>query len=97
MDSGIDLDWNTVVRAFGVAYFNLLRRGANGSLTLSTDHWRLDELSDGVCRFSAREEDAPPLEVATRSTFESGSTVGTADTGNAAAFIDGFTARRLRT
>ena len=30
------------MRAFGSAYFNLLRRGADGSLTLSRDHWRLD-------------------------------------------------------
>ena len=50
-------------RAFGDEYFNLLRRGADGSLTLSTDHWRLDEATDDVFRFSAREDDAPPLEV----------------------------------
>jgi hypothetical protein len=32
----------TAARAFGDAYFNLIRRGADGSLKLSTDHWRLD-------------------------------------------------------
>jgi hypothetical protein len=63
---GIDLDWDTVVRAFGAAYFNLIRRGADGSLSLSMDHWRLDQATDGVVRFSAREADAPTLEVAMR-------------------------------
>jgi hypothetical protein len=54
------------LRAFGAAYFNLIRRGADGSLRLSTDHWRLDSVADGVFRFAAREEDAPPLEIATQ-------------------------------
>jgi hypothetical protein len=59
----MDIDRATAARAFGEAYFNLLRRGADGSLTLSTDHWRLDEATPEVFRFSAREEDAPSLEV----------------------------------
>lgn len=59
----MDIDPAVAARAFGEAYFNLLRRGADGSLTLSTDHWRLEELTDDVFRFSAREEDAPDLEV----------------------------------
>ena len=63
MEGGIDLDRETAARAFGDAYFNLLRRGADGSLRLSADHWRLDEVTEEVFRFSAREEDAPPLEV----------------------------------
>jgi hypothetical protein len=63
MDSGIDIDWPTAARAFGDAYFNLLRRGADGSLTLSTDHWRLAEATEDAFRFTAREADAPPLEV----------------------------------
>ena len=61
-----DLDWPTTVRAFGAGYFNLIRRGADGSLSLSMDHWRLDELTPDCARFSAREADAPPLEVKTR-------------------------------
>jgi hypothetical protein len=63
MASGIELDLATAARAFGEAYFNLLRRGADGSLTLSSDHWRLDEATEDAFRFSARAADAPPLEV----------------------------------
>jgi len=63
MRSGIPLDPPTAARAFGEAYFNLLRRGADGSLRLSSDHWRLDELTEELFRFSAREADAPRLEV----------------------------------
>ena len=59
----MEIDPTTAARAFGVAYFNLLRRGADGSLTMSTDHWRLDEATDDVFRFAAREADAPALEV----------------------------------
>jgi hypothetical protein len=59
----MDIDAGIASRAFGDAYFNLLRRGADGSLTLSTDHWRLDEATSEVFRFSAREQDAPILEV----------------------------------
>jgi len=39
----MQIDPPTAARAFGDAYFNLLRRGADGSLRMSTDHWRLDE------------------------------------------------------
>jgi hypothetical protein len=59
----MQIDAATAVRAFGDGYFNLLRRGADGSLRLSSDHWRLDEASDEVFRFSAREAEAPVLEV----------------------------------
>jgi hypothetical protein len=59
----MQIDSATAVRAFGDAYFNLLRRGADGSLKMSSDHWRLDEATDEVFRFSAREAEAPPLEV----------------------------------
>ena len=61
--NGLELDASTAARAFGEAYFNLLRRGADGSLVLSADHWRLNELTDEVFRFEAREDDAPILEV----------------------------------
>ena len=57
------MDPATAARAFGDAYFNLLRRGADGSLRLSSDHWRLDEATSEVFRFQARDQDAPPLEV----------------------------------
>jgi hypothetical protein len=59
----MQIDPTTAARAFGDAYFNLLRRGADGSLRLSSDHWRLDEATPELFRFSAREDDAPPLEV----------------------------------
>jgi hypothetical protein len=59
----MQIDPATAARAFGDAYFNLLRRGADGSLRLSSDHWRLDEATPEVFRFSARDADAPPLEV----------------------------------
>jgi hypothetical protein len=63
MAGGIQIDRTTAARAFGAAYFNLLRRGANGSLTLSSDHWQLEDASEEVFRFVAREADAPPLEL----------------------------------
>jgi hypothetical protein len=60
---GIDLDWQTAARAFGDAYFNLIRRGADGSLTLSMDHWHLDVATDNSWRFVAREPEATPLDI----------------------------------
>ena len=63
LDGGLELDPSTAARAFGNAYFNLLRRGADGSLVLSSDHWRLDELTPEAFRFEAREDEAPTLEV----------------------------------
>jgi hypothetical protein len=59
----MQIDPPTAARAFGDAYFNLLRRGADGSLRLSSDHWRLDEATPELFRFSARDAEAPPLEV----------------------------------
>jgi len=63
VNGGMPIDAATAARAFGDAYFNLLRRGADGSLRLSSDHWRLEELTENAFRFSAREQDAPTLEV----------------------------------
>ncbi len=60
---GVELDYETAARAFGDAYFNLIRRGADGSLKLSHDHWRLDEATDEAFQFVPREADAPPLEL----------------------------------
>lgn len=62
-ETPLEIDAQTAARAFGQGYFNLLRRGADGSLTLSSDHWRLDQATDDAFRFSAREDDAPLLEV----------------------------------
>jgi hypothetical protein len=59
----VELDKGSAGRAFGDAFFNLIRRGADGSLTLSADHWRLAEASSDALRFSAREADAPALVV----------------------------------
>jgi hypothetical protein len=59
----IELDPQTAARAFGDGYFNLIRRGADGSLKLSADHWRLAESNPDTFVFTAREEDAPPLEL----------------------------------
>lgn len=61
---GKDLDAVRAARAFGDAYFNLLRRGADGSLTLSADHWRLHDQNDDRFVFEAREPEVAPLEVA---------------------------------
>ena len=63
MVAGIDIDLPTAARAFGSAYFNLLRRGADGSLVLSADHWRLDVLTSEAFHFVAREVGAPNLVV----------------------------------
>jgi hypothetical protein len=58
----MELDQSTAARAFGDAYFNLLRRGADGSLRLSRDHWQLDAATDDAFRFTAREE-TPAIEL----------------------------------
>jgi hypothetical protein len=63
VSSAIQIDPHLAARLFGNAYFNLLRRGANGSLSLSSDHWRLDAATDQAFHFVAREPDAPPLVV----------------------------------
>src|SRR2546423_943277 len=63
MLNGIDLDRATAARAFGEAFFNLLRRGADGSLTLSTDRWRLEAATPEAFHFAAQAEEAPDLVV----------------------------------
>jgi hypothetical protein len=62
-DGSREIDRDTAARAFGGGYFNLLRRGADGSLILSTDHWRLEETTSEAFHFAAREHGAPQLEV----------------------------------
>jgi hypothetical protein len=59
----IQLSLDSAAEAFSDTYFNLIRRGADGSLKLSTDHWRLSALTEDAFCFSAREEDAPALAV----------------------------------
>src|ERR671938_238450 len=59
--SSLELDRATAVRAFGAAYFNLIRRGADGSLVLSSDRWRLEEATPELFRFEAEDEAAPTL------------------------------------
>jgi hypothetical protein len=61
MVAGIELDPTTAARAFGPGYFNLIRRGADGSLVLSADHWRLEQVTPLAFHFAAAEADAPPL------------------------------------
>src|SRR5215207_7266024 len=63
MPSGIEIDRSTAARALGAGYFNLLRRGADGSLSLSMDKWRLAEVTTDAFRFTARDDDASSLEV----------------------------------
>jgi hypothetical protein len=61
MVGGIDIDHATAARAFGGGYFNLIRRGADGSLILSTDHWRLERATADAFHWTAQEDDAPAL------------------------------------
>ena len=59
----IELDHATAARAFGAGYFNLIRRGADGSLVLSADSWRLEEVTPDAFRFLAADAAAPDLVV----------------------------------
>ena len=59
----IELDRAQAARAFGPSYFNLIRRGADGSLVLSTDHWRLQQVTADAFHCEAQEQDAPELVV----------------------------------
>jgi hypothetical protein len=61
--TGIDLDRATAARAFGSAFFNLIRRGADGSLIMSMDHWQLDQVTAEAFHFQPREDGATPLEL----------------------------------
>ena len=63
MSGDVELDPASAARAFGHRYFNLIRRGADGSLKLSADHWRLHHATEDGYRFVAREPEAAPLEV----------------------------------
>jgi hypothetical protein len=55
----VDLDAATAARLLEDVSLNLIRRGADGSLVLSMDHWRFDSLANGVLTFTP-EPPAPP-------------------------------------
>jgi hypothetical protein len=57
------LDPDSAAQTFGDNYFNLIRRGADGSLTLSADKWRLDtaKSTPAEFHFTAQADDAPDL------------------------------------
>jgi hypothetical protein len=57
----IELDRISAARAFGDRYFNLLRRGADGSLTLSADRWRLTSDTPAAFHFAAQQDEAPAM------------------------------------
>lgn len=59
-----DLDLASAMRALESGYFNLIRRGADGSLVLSMDRWRLETLDHFELRFVALDAAAPPLTLA---------------------------------
>lgn len=63
MRSDIVIDAPTAVRAFGQGYFNLLRRGADGSLVLSADRWRVAHLDEEEVRFQAHDDGVSELVV----------------------------------
>jgi hypothetical protein len=56
-----ELDLPTAARLLQLGYFNLIRRGANGSLTLSADKWRLESAGDDELQFAAQSPEASPL------------------------------------
>jgi hypothetical protein len=53
------LDPEAVLSILDGVSLNLIRRGADGSLVLSRDHWRLSSLTEDVFTFTA-EPPAPP-------------------------------------
>lgn len=59
-----ELDPATAARLLATTTFNLIRRGADGSLVLSADRWRLTGQAGDVLRFHAEAAEAPPLELA---------------------------------
>ena len=65
MLASIDLDYDAAARAFGQEYFNLVRRGADGSLSLSADRWRLLSATADAFHFVAQDPAAPDLIVST--------------------------------
>ena len=60
----MDLSVDAAARALGVGYFNLIKRGTDGSLVLSSDRWRAEEPTGEALRFAAQAPEAPPLELA---------------------------------
>ena len=54
-----EIDLATAERALGSGTFNLIRRGADGSLAMSVDRWRLAHRTPTELRFAAQPP-APP-------------------------------------
>lgn len=57
----MELDFAMAAAAFGEGWFNLLRRGADGSLVLSADRWRLARLNDDAFFFTPDAAEAEPV------------------------------------
>ena len=55
----VDLDASTAANLLEGVSLNLIRRGNDGSLVLSMDHWRFASLADDVLTFTP-EPPAPP-------------------------------------
>lgn len=56
-----DLDQKEAARLLRATTFNLIRRGADGSLALSADKWRLVKADSDTFCFQALAPEAPPL------------------------------------
>jgi hypothetical protein len=59
----VELDRAMAARAFGAGHYNFIRRGADGSLVLSADRWRLARVTPEAFEFVAEDPAAPPLDV----------------------------------
>ena len=60
----MELTLAAAARALEAGYFNLVKRGADGSLVLSADRWRLAERTEEALRFVGQAADAPALVLA---------------------------------
>lgn len=56
-----ELDGQDAARLLRTTSFNLIRRGADGSLALSADKWRLVKADSATFCFQALAPEAPPL------------------------------------
>ncbi|MBI2756964.1 MAG: hypothetical protein HYX52_09675 [Chloroflexi bacterium] len=61
MPEGVEITIEAAVRSLGTTYANLIRRGADGSLSLSADRWRIAALDVRAIRFTAQAEEADDL------------------------------------
>lgn len=58
----VDLDTATATRLLEGVSLNLIRRGDDGSLVLSMDHWRFAGLADDVLTFTPEPPTPPETE-----------------------------------